>query len=189
MKFVVSSNSLLKQLSALNGIVSTNQENDYLEDDFTSLESQPLTFNSDVVFHNGGSPSKKRESARTDVPDEGEYYPRATKNPPFTPFQVDQLRTILEPLIADIVQQIASPATPHAPSIYLCGVSQVSEHFGIPEGTIRKHIKDIKHSKRGKRLYFKVQDVSDWIDEGQRATRDEVATATREYFESRQKIS
>lgn len=208
MKFVVSSSVLLKQLSAINGVVSTNPIVPILEDFLFSLDADSLTIqaaDSDVLFYNGGSPARKTEPmpvmvTEIDTPlddyfEEDDSSPNNTRhrrrqsiNTPehplsFTPFQLDQLRQVLKPIVSEIVQHSLHPR-PDLPERYLSGVSEVSKYFGIPEGTIRKHIKDIKHSKRGKRLYFTVQDVSDWIDQGRRATRIEVEEATQRHLNS-----
>ncbi len=209
MKFVVSSSVLLKQLSAINGVSSTNPIVPILENFLFSLDADTLTIqaaNSDVEFYNGGSPAKKTEPmsvmvTEIDIPlseDEGEcieedslskhahHRRRQSANYPapplsFTPFQLDQLRQVLTPIVSEIVQHSLHPR-PDLPNKFLSGVRAVSKYFNIPEGTIRKHIKDIKHSKRGKRLYFTVQDVSDWIDQGRRATRSEVEEATQRHL-------
>jgi hypothetical protein len=85
----------------------------------------------------------------------------------FNPQHIIQLWQVLEPLTADLVQRLLKDHS-FTHSGYLSGVAQVSQKFNIPEGTLRKHLKDIRHSRRGKRLYFHSQDVVDWLKQGER---------------------
>jgi hypothetical protein len=127
-----------------------------------------------------GTGGEEEGDGGSDDPDRRRL-PRPSES--FSPQQVLQLQQIIQPLLADLVgQALGTNAAP--PSQFLCGVAQVSKQFNIPEGTIRKHLRDIKHSKRGKRLYFHSQDVIDWINQGRRATADEVEAATALHLQS-----
>lgn len=103
--------------------------------------------------------------------------------------QADLLRQLFTPLITDIVRKavkesLQTSQQPTDPERYLCGVKAVADYFQIPEGTLKKKTADVPHIKRGKRLYFKVSDVQNWLEQGRRATPQEVEQAAQKHLEA-----
>ena len=103
--------------------------------------------------------------------------------------QADLLRQLFTPLITDIVRKavkesLQTSQQPTDPERYLCGVKAIAEYFQIPEGTLKKNTANVPHIKRGKRLYFKVSDVQNWLEQGRRATPQEVAQAAQKHLEA-----
>ena len=103
--------------------------------------------------------------------------------------QAELLRQIFTPLITDLVtkavnESLLQSRQPTDPERYLCGVKAVAEHFQIPEGTLKKNTANVPHIKRGKRLYFKILDVQNWLEQGRRATPQEVEQAASKHLEA-----
>lgn len=116
--------------------------------------------------------------------------PRKSTDPLFLlSQQADLLRQLFTPLITDIVTKAVNESLQKSqqatnPERYLCGVKAVADYFQIPEGTLKKNTANVPHIKRGKRLYFKVLDVQNWLEQGRRATPQEVEQAAQKYVEA-----
>ncbi|MBN8565725.1 MAG: helix-turn-helix domain-containing protein [Flavobacteriales bacterium] len=69
------------------------------------------------------------------------------------------------------------------------GVKELSEYLKLSDSAIYKltSTSQIPHYKSGKKLYFKKEDIDDWIFSSRIKTIDEVANETMEYIEKKRK--
>ena len=94
--------------------------------------------------------------------------------PFFTISQVRNIIKILVPTIFEAVKPVSninetSDLQANNDAEYI-GFVETSRRFGIPPGTLRRHVPNIKHYRRGKRLYFRIEDVEQWLQNGRVST-------------------
>jgi len=70
------------------------------------------------------------------------------------------------------------------PSKSIMNTDEVAEFVGISKSTIYglTHNGEIPHYKRGKRLYFKTEEIEEWITEHRGYNRKEIEARANEYL-------
>ena len=116
-------------------------------------------------------PQTDDNSSTTEVAEPDDPDRRCTT---FTPQQVSQIAQIIVPLLVEALKVATPPQhTPQpqtTPQPEYIDFVETSRRFGIPPGTLRRHVPNIKHYRRGKRLYFRIEDVEQWLHNGRVST-------------------
>jgi len=111
-----------------------------------------------------------------------------------TPALDPWLRELLTPIINEavdkaIARHFSSPAPLPPEQNELWDVKQAAEFLLLSVPTIYGlvHKRSIPHSKRGKRLYFRKDDLLKWIESNRRMTIDELYQQADQYIIQRRK--
>lgn len=66
---------------------------------------------------------------------------------------------------------------------YLSSFKELSSFTGIPQGTLRKISKDIPKLKRGRRIVFRVDDITAWLESFRVPTSKQVEAKALQHIE------
>ena len=90
-------------------------------------------------------------------------------------------KTDLEELIQGAVKSAVQNAQKVKPTDELMDVDQASEFLHLAKQTLYGLTSErlIPYLKRGKRIYFKREELLDWVNQGKMKTRDEIVRTDR----------
>jgi excisionase family DNA binding protein len=107
----------------------------------------------------------------------------------FTQLSETDIRTLLRAELESFFRE-HFPAVPVAsPRASLGGLDLAVEVTGLKKPTLYAlvHRREIPFLKKGKRLYFKREDLEAWIEEGRKATRGEIEQEAAAVWERKRK--
>jgi len=95
-------------------------------------------------------------------------------------------KTELEELIQGAVKNAVQNAQQAKPTDELMDVDQASKFLHLAKQTLYGLTSErlIPYLKRGKRIYFKREELLNWVNQGKIKTRDEIVTEGRNEFQS-----
>lgn len=102
------------------------------------------------------------------------------------------LREMLEPIIDDCIARALNKYinelrfdTPTTDNVL--GVIEVATYLKISKATVYKLTMDqqLPHYKQGKRLYFRKEEIDNWINKGKVKTQDEINEEVDSYLSRR----
>ena len=95
-------------------------------------------------------------------------------------------KTDLEELIQGAVKNAVQNAQQAKPTDELMDVDQASKFLHLAKQTLYGLTSErlIPYLKRGKRIYFKREELLNWVNQGKIKTRDEIVTEGRNEFQS-----
>ena len=95
-------------------------------------------------------------------------------------------KTDLEELIQGVVKNAVNNAQQAKLTDELMDVDQASEFLHLAKQTLYGLTSErlIPYLKRGKRIYFKKEDLLNWVNQGKMKTQDEIVTEGRSEFQS-----
>ena len=106
------------------------------------------------------------------------------------------LRELLTPIIENAVENVLTrnkylfqQPVPTQSLSEMWDIKQASEYIHLTVPTIYGHVQrsTIPNYKKGKRLYFKKEDLDKWIGEGRRLTIKEIDDSIQDYFPPRRR--
>ena len=95
-------------------------------------------------------------------------------------------KTDLEELIQGAVKNAVQNAQQAKPTDELMDVDQASKFLHLAKQTLYGLTSErlIPYLKRGKRIYFKKEELLNWVNQGKMKTQDEIVTEGRSEFQS-----
>jgi len=101
------------------------------------------------------------------------------------------LKELMTPIIEQAVENVLirnrslfQPPIQEQPDPGMWNIKQASEYIRLTVPTIYGHVQrcTIPNYKKGKRLYFKKEDLDKWIGEGRRLTIKEIEDSVQDYL-------
>ena len=101
------------------------------------------------------------------------------------------LKELMTPIIEQAVENVLirnrslfQPPVQEQPDPGMWNIKQASEYIRLTVPTIYGHVQrcTIPNYKKGKRLYFKKEDLYKWIGEGRRLTIKEIEDSVQDYL-------
>ena len=110
------------------------------------------------------------------------------------------IESLLKELITQIIEQaienvlirnrsLFQPPVQEQPDPGMWNIKQASEYIRVTVPTIYGYVQKctIPNYKKGKRLYFKKEDLDKWIGEGRRLTIREIEDSVQDYLPTRRR--
>jgi excisionase family DNA binding protein len=101
----------------------------------------------------------------------------------FTQLSVDEVRKMLREEIKGVLTEVNPIQEPQEENTYL-NIQQVSELINLAVPTIYGlvHRRQIPFIKRGKKLLFEKQDITDWLQKARKKTVSEIQKDADDYL-------
>jgi excisionase family DNA binding protein len=99
----------------------------------------------------------------------------------------EQLNSVIQNAIRKVLSEIPKPNQPKNDRIFI--IKEAAEFINKSVPTLYALVSrgEIKHSKKGKRLYFFEEDLISYIKEGRRKTQTELAADAKTYIAHKSK--
>lgn len=107
----------------------------------------------------------------------------------FTQLSIPEIRQLFRKELESYFSCNNPSVTPHKETDQLLSVQEAAAFLNLSVPTIYGYVQrqEVPVSKRGKRLYFSRNELTDWVKEGRRKTLSEIEEEADNYLKARRK--